>query len=106
MGFHKHKFPIRKIETCPEPIEVVSGWANDDYTYGFYRTSAKGRWIATDLESGTLICSGRIREDCVKWIKDNADKIEQKKLEPSYVQRVMEFRELLRQELDKLEGEE
>lgn len=99
MRFHKGIFPIRMIEGYDIPVDVVSGWINEDNTIGFHKIS-KG-WAATDLDSGLRIYKAKTRKDCAEWINAQEDKIEQRKLETLYFQRVVEFREILRKELEK-----
>ena len=41
MVFHKYKFPIRQIDAAEEPIKIVEGWVNDDYTIGFHKVCTK-----------------------------------------------------------------
>lgn len=101
MRFTKHTFPIRMIDAAPNPIEIVSGWRLGEI--GFHRSSNGKAWIASDLMSGMRICTGATRKECAAWCEENAQKIEDRKLEPFYIQRVMEFRDLLRKELENLE---
>lgn len=100
MGFTRHTFPIRMIDGWERPIEIVSGWRYGDF--GFHK-GIKGRWIATDLYSGTRICTGQTRKECLEKIENNMKRIEQRYEEPSYIQKVMEFKELLKKESEEME---
>lgn len=104
MGFHKYSFPIRLVETADADLEVVTGWANDDYTLGFHK-SYKG-WTATDLVSGLRICYCETRKGCLEWIVKNEKKVEERREDPVYIMRVMEFRDLIKKELERLKENE
>lgn len=101
MGFHKHTFPIRMIDAAPNSIEVVTGWANEDYTVGFYKVRNGKAWAATDLYSGMRICTCETRKACVEWCEQNEQKINERIDAPEYVWRVAQFRILLEEELNK-----
>ena len=97
MGFTKYTFPIRMIDAAPNPIEVVSGWRLDDI--GFHHSLHGKNWVAVDLFSGMRICSYKTRKECAAWCEQNFQKLEEIMTEPWYIQRVMEFRELIIHEL-------
>ena len=107
MGFHKYEFPIRQIDAAEEPIKIVKGWANDDYTIGFHKVCTKRKsweqWAATDLYTGTYITVQKTRQKCLDWIAENQKIVAEKMQEPFYTQRVMEFRELIKKELEEME---
>lgn len=107
MGFHKHTFPIRQIAETEKPIEIVTGWANEDYTIGFHKvyTGRKSweQWAATDLYTGTYLTIQKTRQKCLDWIAENQKLIKERKEHPFYAQRVMEFKVLLEKEREELE---
>lgn len=106
MGFHKHTFPIRMIDAAEKPIEIVTGWANEDYTIGFHKVCTKRKsqtqWAATDLYSGTRIVTKKTRRECVEWIEQNEKKIKNTMEEPWYINRVREFKELIEKEMEEM----
>lgn len=108
MGFHKHIFPIRMIDAYGERfgtlIEVVTGWANEDYTIGFHKVRNGKAWAATDVYSGMRIVTKPTRRECFEWVEQNKNKISNKMSDLLYYQRVMEFRDLLRAEKERLDG--
>ena len=97
MSFHKHIFPIRLNERAKNPLKIVTGWSNEDYTIGFHNSGKC--WVATDLCSGTQICYFRTRKECAEWAESHKEKIENRRLDPIYIQYVMEFREIIKKEL-------
>lgn len=103
MGFRKATIALQMIDAAENAIEYASGWLSEDGTIGFHHTSNGKRWVATDIASGARICTGATRKECAAWCEENAQKIENRKSEPFYIQRVMEFRDLLRKELENLE---
>lgn len=96
MGFHKYTFPIRMIDTCNEPVMIVSGWTNDNYTIGFHK-NIKKEWVATDLYSGTYICTASTRKACFEWIEKNEGRITSNMKTLNYLYKVIQFRELLKE---------
>lgn len=99
MKFHKFTFPIRMIDAyCKREdvfVEVVTGWANEDYTIGFHKVRNGKAWAASDLVSGLRICTFETRKACAEWVEKNARFIEDKRCDPVYIKRVMEFKERL-----------
>lgn len=95
-NYHQHRFPIRNI--CDPEIEIVQGWADTTYTFGFHK-NVNGKWTITDLYTGTRIVSRGTRDACLDWVYDNWKKIEDAMQEPWYIQRVIEFRNMLKKEL-------
>ena len=102
MGFHKYTFPIRQIEATGEPIKVVTGWTNEDYTIGFHKVYKDKRWAATDLYTGTYYTIQDTRQKCLDWIAAHQDVVKEKMESPAYIQRVMEFKRLLEKEMEEL----
>lgn len=102
MGFHKHTFPIRMIDAAEKPIEIVTGWTNEDYTIGFHKVYKGKKWAATDLYTGTYYTVQETRQKCMDWIAANQDTIKEKMESPAYIQRVMEFKTLLEKEKEDL----
>lgn len=100
MGFHKYSFPIRMIDTYETPIKVVTGWVNEDYSIGFHKIRDGKAWVATDICTGTRFCTATTRKGCVEWINKNEQRIIKKREELSYIQRVLDFKEILKKELD------
>lgn len=98
MAFHRHTYPIRTI--LESPIKLVYGWRLDNTEFGFHNNGKN--WVATDLYSGLRICAGETRKECVKWISEHEDEIRDKMSEPLYAQRICEFRELLKKEIEEL----
>lgn len=95
MGFSKLTFPIQNIPEAPSRIEIVTGWKSGDF--GFHKI--KKMWVATDLYSGTRICKFPTRKECLAWCEENAALIEDRRLKPSYVAMVMNFKQLIEEEL-------
>lgn len=108
MGFHKHSFPIRMIDSYKKRngtvIEVVKGWSNEDYTIGFHKVKNGKAWAASDCFSGMRIVTKPTRKECAEWIETNKDLITKKMETLQYVQRVLEFKELLQKEMERLDG--
>lgn len=107
MGFHKHTFPIRLIDKAEKPIKIVNGWANDDFTIGFHKVFTKRKswqqWAATDLYTGTCITIQKTRTECLKWIVEHQDVINDAMEQPWYLQRVFEYKQLLEKEREEME---
>lgn len=103
MGFHKATIALQMIDAAENAIEYASGWLSEDGAIGFHRTSDGKRWVATDIASGTRICIGDTRKECVAWCETNKEKIEDKRLDVIYTQYVVNFKEKIRKELKNLE---
>lgn len=97
MGFHKYLFLTRMIEQYPNAVVAVTGWANEDYTIGFHKIMNGKAWAATDIFSGLRICKGKTRKECVEWVLNNKNRIEERMKEEEYQERVREFQFLLRE---------
>jgi hypothetical protein len=87
------------VAAAPNPIEIVSGWRYEDF--GFHKINNK-YWAATDLYTGTRICKSTTRKGCLALIESNKNLIDRRRNEPLYTQRVIEFKELIKEELEKL----
>lgn len=98
--FEKAAFPIRNRQGIEPQIEVVQGWRT--LTLGFHKIRNGKEWAATDLYSGTRICTGKTRQACLVWISQNKERIEEEFEKPTYIQKVVEFRDMLREELKAL----
>lgn len=75
MKFKKSNFVIQNVPNYYEEISVVSGWIDINGSYGFYKYGKF--WKATDLLSGTLICSCSTRKDCAEYIEKNQCRLEE-----------------------------
>ena len=98
MKFRKSNFVIQNIPGYYEEVSVVSGWIDTDETYGFYKYGKF--WKATDLLSGTLICSCSTRKDCAEYIERNQCRLEEVRRTRKYCDKVEAFREKVRRELE------
>lgn len=49
-------------------------------------------WTATDIVSGTKICSFETRKACAEWIEANTDKIKEKLATDEYREKVEKFK--------------
>lgn len=101
-NYHRHTFPIRNIVE-PE-LEVVYGWIDSTGLFGFHK-NVNGKWNATDLYTGTCIVTRGTRDVCLDWIYENWERIEAAQQEPFYIQRVLEFRNMLKNGLEELDNE-
>ena len=91
MKFHKGTFLVQCIDTLDHGTEERTGWIDETNTYGFSKNQ-KDRWSATDMESGTLICTFDTRKACAEWIEKNADKIAERRTTDEYVAMVEKFK--------------
>ena len=96
MKFHKDCFPIQTI-IKDEKIMIVSGWIDETNTYGFYKYGKF--WKATDLLSGTLICSCSTRKDCAEYVERNQCRLEEIRKTKKYLDKVETFREEIKKKL-------
>lgn len=97
MKFRKSNFVIQNIPGYYEEVSVVSGWTDIDETYGFYKYGKF--WKATDLLSGTLICSCSTRKDCAEYIERNQCRLEEIRGTKKYLDKVETFREEIKKKL-------
>ena len=98
MGFHKLTFPIYLIPEVTERgwnrYEVITGWTDETYSFGFHKASNGKTWIATDLNSGLRITKKLTRKECAEWITENMDKITAAKQGEQYKIYAEEFKKL------------
>lgn len=96
-NYRKLMFPIRMDKnSCNHEIEVVDGWTTGE-SLGLHK-NILGKWVLTDLFTGTRIVVRGTRDACIDWYKENSKMVYDTMQEPWYIQRVMEFRALLEKE--------
>lgn len=98
MKFRKSNFVIQNVSNYYEEVSVVSGWIDTNETYGFYKYGKF--WKATDLLSGTLICSCSTRKDCAEYIERNQCWLEEIRETQKYKIKVEDFRDKLKEVLN------
>lgn len=98
MKFKKGNFVIQNISDYYEEVSVVFGWINTNEIYGFYKYGKF--WKATDLLSGTLICSCSTRKDCAEYIERNQCRLEEVRETRKYLDKVEAFREKIGRRLE------